>query len=319
LGDVRLPGAYPFRYGSTIESAVALAGGFGPGELLRNNAVSEFLSAEERVRQLTLQKRTLLVRKTRLEAQRDGQDTFSPPALSDLGEDKDTIEIVANEKDIFTAQAAILRDQIDLLRSQKPRLQEQIDANTEQGNAGKKQLDLIRQQIERYEKLFRQGLGTQNNDFQFRVLEANQEASIWRLLSDVSRLQMESGDLEFKIQAVVAGFKQQVGKELQETRDRLNELEVTLPAAIRIRDVKLQYAGGATAQGATHLISITRMQNGHPAVLDANETTLVEPGDVINVKSKMPRLLPQDEAMAGSQSYKTGETETGETPGPISR
>lgn len=319
LGDVRLPGAYPFRYGSTIESAVALAGGFGPGELLRNTAVSDFWSAEERVRQLTLQKRTLLVRKARLEAQQDGQDTFTPPALSDLGGDKDTTEIVANEKDIFTTQAAILRDQIDLLRSQKPRLQEQIDANTEQGNAGKKQLDLIRQQIERYQKLFSQGLGTQNNDFQFRVLEANQEATIWRLLSDVSRLQMESGDLEFKIQTVMAGFKQQVGKELQETRDRLNELEVTLPAAVRIRDVRRQYAGGATGQAATHLISITRMQNGHPAVLDANETTLVEPGDVINVKSEMPGLLPQEEAMARSQSYKTGETETGETRGSISR
>ena len=83
LGDVRLPGAYPFRYGSTVQSAVALAGGFGPGELLRNTAVSEFLLAEERVRQLTLQKRTLLVRKARLEAQRDGQDTFSPPAFAD--------------------------------------------------------------------------------------------------------------------------------------------------------------------------------------------------------------------------------------------
>jgi polysaccharide export outer membrane protein len=61
------------------------------------------------------------------------------------------------------------------------------------------------------------------------------------------------------------------------------------------------------------------MQNGHPAVLDANETTLVEPGDVINVKSEMPRLLPQEEAMARSQPYKTGETETGETRGSISR
>jgi polysaccharide export outer membrane protein len=320
LGDVRLPGAYPFRYGSTVQSAVALAGGFGPGELLlRNAAVSEFLLAEERVRQLTLQKRTLLVRKARLEAQRDGKETFSPPAFADAAEDKDTIEIVANEKDIFSAQGAILRDQIDLLRSQKPHLQEQIEANTEQGNAGKKQLDLIRQQIDRYEKLVKQGLGTQNNDFQFRVLEANQEATVWRLLSDVSRLQMQSGDLDFKIKEVEAAFKRQVATELQETRDRLSELEVTLPAAVRIRDVKLQYAGGAAAQGGKHLISITRKRNGRAVILDSNETTPVEPGDVIDVKIEMPRALPHDEAMARSQSYKTGETQTGETRGPISR
>jgi polysaccharide export outer membrane protein len=322
LGDVRLAGAYPFHYGSTVQSAVALAGGFGPGELLRNTAISEYLAAEERVRQLTLQKRTLLVRKARLEAQRDGQNTFSPPAFADATEDRDTIEIVANERDIFSAQAAILRDQIDLLRSQKPHLQEQIEANTEQGNVGKKQLDLIRQQIDRYEKLFKQGLGTQNNDFQYRVLEANQEATVWRVLSDVSRLQIQSGDLDLKIQEVEAAFKRLVTTGLQDTRDRLNELEVTLPTAVRIRDVKLRYAGGGAAQGGTHLISITRTQNGHAVVLDANETTPVEPGDVIDVKSEMPRVLPHDEATADpltSRSHKTEETNSGEKISAISR
>jgi polysaccharide export outer membrane protein len=322
LGDVRLPGAYPFRYGSTVQSAVALAGGFGPGELQRNTAVSEFLLAEEHLRQLTLQKRTMLVRKARLEAQRDGQDTFSPPDFSDADDDKDTIKIVADERDIFATQGAILRDQIDLLRSEKPHLQEQIEANTEQGSAGKKQLDLIRQQIDRYEKLFKQGLGTQNNDFQYRVLEANQEAAVWRLLSDVSRLQMQSGELDVKIQEVEAAFKRQVATELQQTRDRLNELEVTLPAAVRIRDVKFRYAGGAAGQRGKYLISITRTQNGHAVILDANETTQVEPGDVIDVKSDMPRVLPHDEAAAvprTSQSYKAQETDAGETISPISR
>jgi polysaccharide export outer membrane protein len=321
LGDVRLPGAYPFRYGSMAKSAVALAGGFGPGELLRNTAVSEFLLADERVRQLTLQKRTLLVRRARLEAQRDGQETFSPPAVADADDDKDTVEIVANEMDIFATQSAIVRDQIELLRSQKPHLQEQIGANTEEGNAGKKQLDLIRQQIDRYGKLVKQGLGIQNNDFQYRVLEANQEAAVWRLLSEVSRLEMQSGDLDFKIKGVEAAFKQQIAKELQETRDRLDELEVTLPAANRVRDVKLQYAGGA-AQDGKHLISITRMRNGHPVVLDANETTPVEPGDVIDVKNEMQLVLPHDEAAAGpskSRSSKMEKTQAGEAISPISR
>jgi polysaccharide biosynthesis/export protein len=321
LGDVRLPGAYPFRYGSTVQSAVALAGGFGAGELLRHTAVPEYLAAEERVRQLTLQKHTLLVRKARLEAQRDEQDSFSPPAVAEAADDKDIIEIVANERDIFSAEGAILRNQIDLLRSQKPHLQAQIEADTEQGNSAKKQLDMIRQQIDRYDKLVRQGLGTQNNDFQFRVLEANQEGTVWRLLSDVSRLQMQSGELDFKIQEVEATFKRQIATELRETRDRLNELDVTLPAATKIRDVKLQYAGGAAAQGIKHRISITRTRNGHAVVLDANETTLVEPGDVIDVRNEIPRLLPHDEAAdrLASQSHKTEQTRAGESNGAISR
>ena len=322
MGDVRLPGAYPFRYGSTTQSAVALAGGFGPGEVLRHTAISEYLLAEEHVRQLILQKRTMLVRKARLEAQRDGLDTFSPPDLGDAADDKDTREIVANEQDNFRAQAAILRGQIDLLRSQKPLLKEQIDANNEQGNAGKKQLDLIRQQIDRYGGLLKQGLGTQNNEFQYRILEANQEATVWRLLSDVSRLQVEAGNLDFKIREVEAAFKHQVEIELQQTRDHLNELEVTLPAAIRLRDVKFQYAGGATAQGVRHLIRITRLRNGHAIVLEADETTPVEPGDVIDVQNEMPGILPRDEAAAApltSRSSKTEQARDQETISSISR
>jgi polysaccharide biosynthesis/export protein len=97
LGNVRLPGAYPFRYGSTAKSAVALARGFGPGEMLRRTAVSEYLQAGEHVRLLSAQKRMLLVRKARLEAQRDGLDTFSLPDLGDATNDNDIIEIVASE------------------------------------------------------------------------------------------------------------------------------------------------------------------------------------------------------------------------------
>jgi len=170
---------------------------------------------------------------------------------------------VANEKDIFSAQGAILRDQnLPAPFRKKPHLQEQIEANSEQGNAGKKQLDLIRQQIDRYEKLLKQGLATQNNDFQFRVLAANQEANIWRLLSDVSRLQMQSGEsstsypfyffffILFKIQESKPHSSGRSRQNCRKTRDRLNELEVTLPAAVRIRDVKLQYAGGARLRAA---------------------------------------------------------------------
>ena len=180
---------------------------------------------------------------------------------------------------------------------------------------------MIRQQIERYEKLFKQGLGTQNNDFQLRLLEANQEATVWRLLSEVSRLQMQAGELDLKIKEVEAVFKRQVTTELKETHDRLSELEVTLPAAIRIRDVKRQYAGSA-AQGGKHLFSVTRMRNGRTVVMDSDETTPVEPGDVIDIKNDLVPTLPHDEAGASRLAvplHKMEETNTAERNSLISR
>jgi polysaccharide export outer membrane protein len=282
---VRTPGLYPFRYGATALSAVAIAGGFGPSELIRSTAVSEFLAADQTLRQLTFQHRTLLARRARLEAQRDGKESFSTPALGDPAQ----ASIVANEKDMFLTQATILQNQLYLLQSQKPRLERQIEAHKEGIAAGNKQLALIKEQVDRYRGLVKQGLGTQTAAFQFSVLEANQESTIWRLAAEISRLEMDAGELDLKIQDAEASFKRQVATELHDVRERLNEMDVTLPAARQIRDVKLRYAGGDVIK---HSISITRVQNGKPVVLDATETTSLEPGDIVNIEPLFPRDSP---------------------------
>ena len=298
MGDVRLPGAYPFRYGNTVRAAVALAGGFGSVDpRLPNGGVADFLAAEERVRQLALQRRILLVRQARVEAQIRGQTTFTPPSFAD--DDEETQAIVAHERQTFAAENAALREQIDTLKGQKPHLDEQISANSEEGTAGKKQLEMIRQQIKRYADIYKQGLGTQNNDFQYRILEANQEATVYRIESEVARLRIEAGDLGFKIQQVQSTFDRQAATQLQEIQDRLEDLKVTLPAAIRMRDAKLRYAGDIASRDVKHSITITRTRNGKTDVLDADETTLVQPGDVIDIQTTLPGSLVSNSAPQG--------------------
>jgi len=297
LGDVRTPGAYLFRYGSTVQSAVAVAGGFGPPELVQGAAASDFLLADERLRQLSFQKQALLVRRSRLEAQRDDMKTFAPPTSRDSTE-HDIASLAANEKDTFETQAAILRSQLDLLRSQKPRIQEEIGALNGQIAAAKKQLELVKQHADQYSRLVKQGLGLANAELQFRLTEATHESELWRLTAQVSRLQMDIGELDLKIYEAGAAFKRQVVTELREVRDRLNELKVTLPAAREIRDVKLQYASGLIGAGVKRSISITRVRDGGVSVFEATETTPVEPGDIVDVKRLLPRRSPYESASA---------------------
>src|SRR5689334_11969588 len=104
LGDVRTPGAYQYRYGSTVQSAIALAGGFGIAEQIQGQAASEFLLAEERVRQLGLRKIILEIRQARLEAQRDGRTTFPAPSATASAEGHDVAGMIANEKEVLEAQ-----------------------------------------------------------------------------------------------------------------------------------------------------------------------------------------------------------------------
>src|SRR5579859_240877 len=49
IGQVRAPGAYPFRYGSTVASAIAIAGGYGAGGPQQAAATPDLLAADERL------------------------------------------------------------------------------------------------------------------------------------------------------------------------------------------------------------------------------------------------------------------------------
>jgi polysaccharide export outer membrane protein len=319
LGDVRTPGAYPFRYGSTVQSAVALAGGFGLPQLLQGAAVSEFLLADERVRQLNLQKQALLVRRARLEAQRDGTKTFSPLAPQGMAEgapmssgsatQQQASSIVADETDTFETQDAVLQRQLDLLRSQKPRIENEIESFNGQIAAAKKQLEVVKQQADQYTRLVKQGLGLINAELQLRLTEANQESELWRVTTQVLRLQMEAGELDLKIYEVEASFKRQVITELRDVRERLRDLDVTLPSAREIREVKLQQAGSMAGAEAARPIRVTRTRNGEATVFQATETTTLEPGDIIDVKKLLPRELTNQGPSAsepGLQPYQMG-------------
>ncbi|NOJ43321.1 polysaccharide biosynthesis/export family protein [Bradyrhizobium australiense] len=301
LGDVRAPGAYPFRYGSTVQSAVAVAGGFGLAQLVEATAVSEFLLADERVRQLSFQRQALLVRRARLEAQRDGAKSFSPPAPQDLAEGASMFgergtqqrvsSIVADETDTFQMQKAILEHQLDLLSSQKPRLEKEIESFSGQITAAKKQLEVVKQHADQYSRLVKQGLGVANSELQLRLMEANQESELWRLTTQVLRLQMEAGELDVKIYEAEASFKRQLIAELREVRERVRDLDITLPSAREIREVKLRQAGSMVGAEAARSVSVTRNRNGQATVLQATETTTLEPGDIIDVRKMLPREL----------------------------
>jgi polysaccharide biosynthesis/export protein len=328
LGDVRAPGAYPFRYGSTVQSAVAVAGGFGLAQQLQGTAVSEFLLADERARQLESQKQSLLVRRARLEAQRDGVKTFTPPIAQGVAESAPMLgeratqqqpsNMVADETDAFEAQAAILERQLDLLRSQKPRIEKEIDAYNEQIAAARNKLELARQHADQYSRFVKQGLGNINAELQFRLMQTNQESELWRLTAQVLRLQMDAGDLDLKVNEAEASFKRQVLTELRDVRDRLRELEVSLPSAREIREVKLEQAGNAVEAEATRVISISRNQNGEVAVFQATETTMLQPGDIINVKKLLPReLVAQARSARLTRAAPWSDTQAAETPTPI--
>ena len=300
LGDVAKPGAYPFRFGITVENAIALAGGFGTAQTARSAALSDFLTADSSVRQLSYERQVLRVRVARLTAQLAGATDFkfAPPAATNPVQASVVASAVAKEKAAFDIQTSLLHQQVALLRSQKPRLESEIAALKRQVKAGQDQLDLITAQVDRYSKLVKKGLGTSTSDFQFRVTQSAQEGRIWRLKAEISRLQRQAGDLDIRIQDANSSARLRISSELHTAQARLDEIEVQLPAARAIREVRLQYVGDVAQAGIKRTIRITRARGGESRTFDVDKTTPLEPGDTVEIEhpTTPPAFLPAAQA-----------------------
>ena len=286
LGDVRTAGAYPYRYGVTVKSAIALAGGYAVAE--QAQSVSELLLADERVRELTFQRQALLARQARLEAQRDGEATFELSSVPNSPEENDISDLIAIEKEALTAQTSMLKTQLELMRSQQPRLLAEIDALNSQIASENEQLEIVREQAKQYDLLMKKGLGQQNVEVQLKLAEASHEGNRWRFAAEISRLQRDAGDLTLKIHDAEAGASKQVMDELRDVRQRLKELEITLASARDVREVRRVQAGNVVGVAVARSIAITRVRDNVTTVIAATDTAPLEPGDIIEIEKVLP-------------------------------
>ena len=154
-GQVKKPGNYPYIFGLSVKAAIATAGGEGQSlEQPFNTAASDFIAAQQRVRQLESDQTILLMRKARLEAQRDARDNFVLPLL--VGFNRRNVDFdraYAAENDTFSRLADSYRRQVEALQGQRPRIQEEIDAVNAQIARQRERLDIVTDRLTDLDKL----------------------------------------------------------------------------------------------------------------------------------------------------------------------
>ncbi len=294
LGDVRSPGSFPFRHGSSVLSAIALAGGYAGGELPVTVAVADYVNADERVRTLEGTRRNLLIRVARLEAQREGKTTFEAPATLEADERAASViaAAMANESQMLEAQTRALQKELELLRGQKPRLEGAADAVEKQIAAEKRQFELVQSQLNDVAKLQTMGLARRTTEVALQREQAVLDSNISRYRSELARLDVTVGDIDIRIQDTQNNYERRILGELQDARTRLQEIDASLPSAREVRELRLQQAGNTTAfdaLAASRRIVVTRTINNEVKQMDVAEDTLLEPGDVVDIKKVRTR------------------------------
>lgn len=309
VGDIRNPGSYPYRHNASALSAIALAGGFGVIEQGQGSATAEFFLADERLRVLESSRRALVVRQARLEAERNGARGFDDPRVPPIAEvDDRAASMVASEREVFETHRQLLEKEVELYRQQKPRLNAEIEATRGQGRAETKQLELIESRLKDYNNLQSKGLGITSTGIELQREQARNQGNIQKVAAYIARLELELGGIDIKIQEAENAFLRRVTAELQETRSKLQDVDAALPTARELRDWRVKRTGLANALGVGTLantlgvgtadvsIKIIRTLGKEVRTVRANASTLLEPGDVVEVS----RLLRRDFTGAGA-------------------
>jgi len=300
LGDVRVPGSYPFRFGLSALGAIALAGGVGLSDVRQSVVMADLLAGEERVKVLETMRLSLIVRLARMEAERVGKNTFEVrnggdaasrrdgAVLQQIGDEVGIEEINAvmrEEHEQLATGAKEHEQMIAVFKRQKPRVQMEIDATNEQIVSEKQLLQLSRDRLKEYSQLARRGLMRTDTELEMKRQVAQNEARISRLNGELARLDFGLGDLDIRIQEAENARRLRMANELRDTRVRLREIEASLPPALEMLELRRSQAGLVAATGTlqrSYHILLTRGVGGSPTVI--SEGTPLEPGDILEVR-----------------------------------
>ena len=284
MGDVRNPGVYPFRFGNIVKGVIAQAGGYGLLEQFPGSAMTELLAAEERVKTLTEERRLLLIRQARLEAQTLGAKSFTAPLSDEELSDPEIKKLIKQEQDVFETDSAGFEKQLDMILSQKPQFKSESEAIDGQMASSEKQLEIVRRQMSEYNKLVSKGLGRTNDMVEIQMGEANILTNNYRLRADQFRVRNQIVMLDIQLVDYENTYKRRLQADLQVLQQRLREIDVALPTAKQARELRAQLSG-KTIEGTVRVISITRVVGNKVSTFEVADTTYLEPGDIIEVKN----------------------------------
>ena len=285
-GSVRKPGSYNFILGESVKAAIATAGGKGLAiEQSPSVAASDFITAEQHLRQLETDQATLLIREARLEAQRDGRENFIMPIpIGFNSRNVDFERAYSAENDTFLRLSKTYRRQIEALEAQRPLIEAETNAITAQIAKQKEHLDIVNSHLADLELLFGKGLLRKEVLLNQQIEKALVEGQLSNLEAQVAHQRQTMGDLNVKLSDLKANFERQTLGELQETSQRLRDIETNMGPARKLFEIKADAASSNNDDADP--IFISRVRDGRVVTFKATDETTLSPGDVIEVKSK---------------------------------
>lgn len=292
-GDVSKAGAYPYRPGMTVRHAIALAGGYDNNRFKIENPLlmATELRGQYEALWADFAKRDARVR--RLRAELDGHDKIDTSELQNVPLAANVVERIAElENETLRLRIEGQKREQEYLDKSVELANSQVDALLAGAKNDDDNLAIQQDEISRVSDLKQRGLAGTN-----RVLDEQRAARLLR-----SRQQENSARIaqaELAKQDIVRRRSRSAEERRVQLTEQLQEAVVDrakVAAQLQSTGDKLLYSGALKAElsktgQARSDVTIYRAAGTEQAVVPGNESSLVLPGDVVEIVTKFDLLV----------------------------
>ncbi|MBI1619248.1 polysaccharide biosynthesis/export family protein [Aquamicrobium zhengzhouense] len=280
VGDVKAPGAFSYRPGMSVLKAMALSGGrqespVQPADEIQ--LVGELRSLENEV----LRTRARIARLT---AEREGVAEIQfPQAPSDTEGRSLAEEVQAQEQLILTSRANELQRQIKSLDELRDLLHAEIGVLEQKIVASEQAIASVERELKGVTELVQKGIAiaSRQSDLEraltsHRAERLDHVTAIMRARQGVAEATRDLDGLEDRRKTEIAGELQKDQSSLEQTLLRRETAQKLL--------LELLAKKAPSRNDDAVSFAVIRIEGGQAIEIDAKESTLLKPGDVVKVK-----------------------------------
>ncbi len=299
VGTVEKPGEYAYRPGLNALQAISIAGGFQRAEFALARFERETIVAEGEIRLQETQRLALLLRRDRLlsETQNASAIAFSQ-AVQRNPDAASAAQGMREETMLFNARQTALVSQLTLLQQAKSLLEDELKTLGAKEVNQRKQLDLVRRELDNINTLVSKGLAVSPRQLAVEQNMAQLESQSLDLIVAMARARQEIARNERTMRDLQNQRDADISKELRETQtslkqadDRLGSLRLLINESSAIGPRLETEQSRALSRMA---IVVIRREGGTTRQFAADETTSVQPGDLIKVERPQLQSIAPD-------------------------
>jgi HlyD family secretion protein len=245
------------------------------------------------------QNNEFLIRKARLEAQRDGVKTVNlPVVLADKSDDPAIKEILAGQNRLLDSTLETAASKKGQLQEQLGQLKEQIAGISSQITSSKKQLELISKEVSGLRGLQQKGLVPASRVMAMDRETARIEGERGQLVASKASAEAKIGEVKLLVIQVTEELRNQALIDLRDTdtklaelserrvsaASRLSRMSIKAPITGTVYQLAVHTEGGVIAPGETIMMVLPE---GDDLVLQAQ----VSPNDISHVQLGQPARI----------------------------